>query len=257
MALFASLMDLDSEAGGIPTAALSSIANATKLRALSRCSDEALSYVRARYSEPVQAVVETPEFVPATGSTGTGEVTAARTAGASITQAYGVMMEVLTTGAIGVATARVSTDSGIRWGASFTIPDGDVALSIGVTLTFSDDDGGGFFDGDIYRIPVAFGALTAKVLALATYTLLVGRGYDPDGAGGDMIGRQYKRAYEWLKGVRDNQIDPGLTDGTAGVEEGGFVFFPTTVGQGDRGWSKVLGRDTIRVGPTGASWPDV
>lgn len=253
--LLASLMDLASEAGGLPSAALAGVANATKIRALSRASDEAMSYLRARYTSPIRATVESVEYVPVTGSTGTGVIEAALTSGASITQALGIIVEVLTTGALGVATARVSVDSGIRWSASFTLASGDLALAVGVTLTISDPDGGGFVDGDLYRIPVAFGVLTGKVLALAVYDLMAGRGWDPDGQGGEALRLRHKAATTWLMGVRDNEIDPGLTDGNA-EEEGGFFFYPSDPGEGDRGWTAVIGREQVS-GTSAGFWDEV
>lgn len=256
--LLASVMDLDSEAGGVRPRALGSVTTATKRRALLRASSKAMSYLRARYSDTIYAIIEDPtaEFVPATGSTGTGVMAAAFTAPNVVSRAYGIIVEVLTTGAIGVATARVSTDSGQTYSASFTIPDGDLALSIGVTLTFSDAGGGGFFDGDVYRVPVGYGAVTTETLAIASYDLMGGRGWDPEAPGGDPVRNRYKDAIRWFEGVRDNQIDPGLGDNTT-TEEGGFFFYPDQAGEGDRGWNQAMGRTPVTASQAGQFWDEV
>lgn len=243
MSLYASILDFTQE--GLPSAATASVSN-QRLRALRAASTLADDYLRARYTLPIQAVVGEVEYIPASGSTGSGLITAALTSGATITQAYGVRVEILTTGASGVATARISITSGQTWLTTFTVVNGTVDLSIGVTLTFSDPNGLGWFDGDLYDVPVNFGSLTTHVVWLATWGLLMRRGFNPDMDPGsyDALKTQYKAAMAWLEGIRDNKIRADLTDSTGSAEEGLFLFEPeiSEYEDADRDWTQVLGR---------------
>lgn len=252
--LLASLQDLELE--GLPAAATASVA-ASRLRALQAASDEAAGYLRGRYTFPLIASVETVEKLPVTASTGTGTISAATTS--SIGQAYGVRLEVLSTGGSGVATARVSIDSGQTWQATFTISSGTRTITLSSTeslvLTF---DSGTWYDGDFYYTPVRYPALTSHVVAIASWKLLMRRGFDPDSAAYDGIKTAYKDALQWLKDVRDNRTDPGLTDSTGSTDEGGFVFEPSMAGDGDRGWEAAMGRSARTASSsttsTGDSW---
>jgi phage gp36-like protein len=224
--------------------------------ALQAASLEADTYLRARYTLPLYATVEGVEPVPATGSTGTGQIVASIPTGVSLTKAWGVRLEVLATGASGVATARVSIDGGVSWQPTFTISTGSRTITLSgtesLTLTFSDPGAGGWYDGDLFYIPVRFGALTHHVVALAVWKLLNTRGTDPDSAAYDYIKTAYKDTVRWLEGVRDNKHDPGLTDSSPSVNEGGFFYSPETESSGDRRWDSVMGRQA-RTQPSTAS----
>lgn len=208
---------------------------------LQAASNEADTYLRARYTLPLVADVGLVEKVAVSGSTGTATLSAAITSGYTLTQAYGMRLEVLTTGGSGVATARVSTDGGITWGATFTITSGTLAHSLGVTFTFSS---GTWYDGDLFYVPISYGALTSHVVNIASWKLLTRRGVDPDSAAYDSIRAAWKEALRWLEGVRDNKVDPGVTDSTTGTTEGGFLFEPDDFedGEGLRNWESVMGR---------------
>ena len=243
MPLYASTQDLDLL--GLPAASTATVA-ASRAPMLQAASLDADTYLRARYTLPLSATIETVECQPATGSTGTGQIVASVPSGVTLTRAWGVRLEVLTTGASGVATARISIDGGATWQPTFTISNGSRTVTLSgtesLTLTFSDPGSAGWFDGDIFYIPVRFGALTHHVVALAAWKMLGRRGVDPDSAGYDYIRTAYKDAVKWLEGVRDNKIDPGLTDSSAATSEGGFVYEPEVEHQGDRRWDSVLGR---------------
>lgn len=239
MSLYASIQDL--ELLGLPPAALATVA-ASRMPVLANESSKADSKLRAKYTLPVLASVGEISWNRATGSTGTGQVAAAITSGSSVTRALGIRLEVLTTGASGVATGRLSVDSGITWGASFLIVNGNRVLSCGVTLTFSDPDGLGWFDGDLCYVCVNFGALTGAVVSLAAWRLLGRRGVDPDSAGYDWVKTDAKAAEAWLEGIPKNVTDPGLTDSTPSVDEGGFFFDPAEGEEGDRVWTQAMGR---------------
>ena len=247
MSLYASLMDLLNAADGIPTAALASISDAVKLRALGQASAKADDIaLRAQYTLPLRAVVGSEAlWVPATGSTGTGIASVALTAGEEPTQAWAVKIEVLTTGALGVATGRVSTDNGTTWGSSFTISATPLVVErAGITVTFSDDGSGGFFDGDFFWIPVSYGSLTSYVVDIAVYRLLRGRGFDPNGAARDPLLDAHKEAIRWLEMVRDGKCDLGLQDSNASRPDR-FRFAPPIAGEGDRRWDQVMGREAV------------
>lgn len=66
-----------------------------------------------------------------------------------------LLVEVVTTGAVGTATIRVSTDGGANFGTTVTLP--STATVGGVTLTFTDGPEGGdtFIDGDTYTATLA------------------------------------------------------------------------------------------------------
>lgn len=241
MSLYCTPQDLELE--GLPAAATASVA-ASRMRMCQAASHEADSYISpARYTLPIAAVVGMVEHYAATGSTGTGTLSVAIPSGVTITRAYGVRLEVLTTGGSGVATARVSTNSGTTWLASFTIVAGDRTILLSatesLTLTF---DSGTWYDGDLFYIPVGYKALTSQCVALAVRKLLRKRGFDPDGAYDEVI-TAAKEAIKWLEGVRDNKIDPGLTDASSDVE-GTFLFEPEDfeTGGGLRNWESVMGR---------------
>lgn len=250
MPLYASTQDLDLL--GLPAVSTATVA-ASRNPMLQAASLEADTYLRARYSLPLIATVEGVEVAPATNSTGTGQVAVTVPSGVSLTRAWGVRLEVLTTGASGTATGRVSIDGGVTWQPTFTISNGNRTITLSstesLTLTFSDYGGGGWFDGDMFYIPVRFGALTHHVVAIASWKLLGRRGVDPDSAGYDYIRTAYKDAVKWLEGVRDNKHDPGLTDSSTSVNEGGFLYYPETESQGDRKWDSVMGR-VVRSQPT-------
>lgn len=250
MPLYASTQDL--ELLGLPTASTASVAS-TRVPMLQVASLEADSYLRARYSLPLIASLEDVESYPATSSTGTGQISASIPSGVSLTKAWGVRLEILTTGASGVATARVSIDGGVTWQQSFVVSNGDRTITLSSTeslkLTFSDPGSGGWYDGDLFYVPVRFGALTHHVVSMASWKILGRRGVDPDSAGYDYIRTAYKDAIEWLKGVRDNKHDPGLSDSSVAVNEGGFIYEPSVAGTGDRRWDSIMGR-SVRSQPT-------
>lgn len=256
MPQYASTQDLDLL--GLPTASTATVA-ASRNPMLQAASLEADTYLRARYSLPLIATVEGVEVAPATNSTGTGQVAVTVPSSVSLTRAWGVRLEVLTTGASGTATGRVSVDGGVTWQPTFTISNGSRTITLSstesLTLTFSDSGGGGWFDGDLFYIPVRFGALTHHVVAIASWKLLGRRGVDPDSAGYDHIRTSYKDAIEWLKGVRDNKHDPGLTDSSTSTNEGGFFYYPETAFEGDRRWDGTLGRKA-RSQPTSRTYED-
>ena len=243
MPLYASTQDLDLL--GLPAASTATVA-ASRNGMLQAASLEADSYLRARYSLPLIASPEAVEVYAANGSTGTGQIVAATPSGVTLTRAWGIRLEVLTTGVSGVATARISIDGGVTWQPTFTIPSGSRTITFSSTeslaLTFSDSGGGGWYDGDLFYIPVRFGALTHHVVAIASWKLLGKRGLNPDSDGYDYIRTAYKDAIKWLEGVRDNKHDPGLTDSSPGSNEGGFLYAPETESQGDRKWDSVMGR---------------
>ncbi len=241
MSLYCTPQDLELE--GLPAAATASVAS-SRLRMCRAQSNIADSYLTGRYTLPLLAKVDVVEHVAATGSTGTGVLTSAIPSGVAVTQAYGVRLEVLTTGGSGVATARVSIDSGNTWQTTFTIVTGNRTVTISstesLTLTF---DSGTWFDGDLFYIPVSYGALTSHVVAMASRHLLRRRGFDPDSAYEEIV-LAAKEAIKWLEGVKANGPDPGLTDSTTGVVEGSFLFEPEDFqdGEGRREWQSVMGR---------------
>lgn len=241
MSLYASIQDF--ELSGLPPAATATVA-AQRQRHLQAASNIADSCgLRARYTLPLQALVGEVEHVLASGSTGTGVITAVVTPGSTITVAHGVQVEILTTGASGVATARVSVTSGQTWLSTITVTNGDAALGIGVTLTFS---GGTWFDGDIYYVPVNYADLTEHIVAYATYTLLRRRGFNPEMDPGayDALKTGYKDALKFWEDIKNNQVQLGLTDSTSGTEEGLFMFEPDldAYEDADRDWTEVAGR---------------
>ena len=250
MPLYASTQDLDLL--GLPAAATATVA-ASRIPMLQAASLEADSYLRARYSLPLLPTVEAVEPYPASGSTGTGQIVVSVPSGVTLTRAWGVRLEVLTTGVSGVATGRVSIDGGVTWQPTIALSNGALTVTLSgsesLTLTLSDPGGAGWFDGDLFYVPVRFGALTQNVVALASWKLLGRRGGDPDSAAYDFIKTAWKEAVRWLEGVRDNKHDPGLTDSSAGTNEGGFLYYPETEFEGDRRWDGTLGR-TARSQPT-------
>lgn len=243
MPLYASTQDLDLL--GLPAASTATVA-ASRNGMLQAASLEADSYLRARYSLPLIASPEAVEVYAASGSTGTGQIVATTPAGVTLTRAWGVRLEVLTTGASGVATARISIDGGVTWQPTITIQNGDRTVTLNssesIKLTFSDPGAAGWYDGDLFYIPVRFGALTHHVVAIASWKLLGKRGLNPDSDGYDYIRTAYKDAIKWLEGVRDNKHDPGLIDSSPSTNEGGFLYAPETESQGDRKWDSVMGR---------------
>lgn len=255
MSLYATALDL--ELFGAPAAALQRVRTSEAYQ-LTMASGMADDYLRGRYVLPLVAVPgETLPF-PATGSTGTGTVVAAYTAGASYPlQAYGIIVQVLTTGALGVATARMSVNGGVTYSPSFVITATPIVLSFGITLTFSDTSGGGFYVGDQYKISVSYGSLTGYVVSLATFTLLRVRGVAPDGNAYDPIRDAYKQALRWLEHVRDLRTDPGLTASTGGDGSDVFIEVPTENDPDglelDRSWQSVMGRGPI-TSPSGIVW---
>jgi phage gp36-like protein len=249
MPLYASTQDLDLL--GLPAAATATVA-ASRMPMLQAASLEADSYLRARYSLPLIPTVETVEPSPASGSTGTGQIVASVPSGVTLTRAWGVRLEVLTTGVSGVATGRVSIDGGVTWQPTVTLSNGALTVTLSgsesLTLTLSDPGGAGWFDGDLFYIPVRFGALTHNVVAVAVWKLLGRRGADPDSVAYDRTKTEFKEAIKWLEGVRDNKYDPGLTDSSS-ANEGGFLYYPETEFEGDRRWDGTLGR-VARSQPT-------
>jgi hypothetical protein len=180
----------------------------------------------------------------------------APTVGATVfpLQAYGIIVQVLTTGALGVATGRMSQDGGITYGSSFVLSSSPVVLSWGVTVTFSDPGVGGFCAGDQYQCSVSYGSLTSYVVAVATYSLLRTRGVAPDGNAYDPIREAHKEALRWFESVRDLKTDPGLIDSSGGNGQDVFVEVPTAGDESglepDRGWQSVLGRGNYGQMPT-------
>lgn len=251
MSLYATKLDLDRE--GAPPAALSRVTSAelAQLRAASgKCDD----YLRGRYSLPLSASGDLEaDVVQVSGSTGTGEMSAAWTGTTRPTRAYGILVEVLTTGALGVATARLSLNGGVSYGASFTLTSSLVLADAGVTLSFSS---GTYHDGDVYRVSVSYGSLTTHVVSLAVYGLLKLRGWSPEGSGAEPIRDAYKEALRWLESVRDLRTDPGLTDSAGGTGSDVFDADPSfgDVGEKelelDRRWQGTLGRSGSSSGTT-------
>ena len=253
MSLYCTPQDLELE--GLPTAATAPVAS-SRLRMCRSTSNVADSYLRGRYKLPFAAQVDLVEHVAATGSTGTGTIAVAIPSGVFITEAWGIRMEVLTTGASGVATARISINSGTTWQPTFTITAGAMTLTLSadarLTLTF---DSGTWFDGDLYYIPVNFGALTTQLVAAVSRRLLRRRGTDMDAVGHEDIIIADKETRLWLEGVRNNDIDPGLIDSSPGTNEGGFLYAPETEYEGDRRWDSVMGR-VARSQPASVSTTD-
>lgn len=253
MSLYATKLDLDRE--GAPSAALARVSSSelAQLRAASNKADDKL---RGRYTLPVYAVSSLEcDVVQVSGSTGTGEMTASWTGTARPTQAYGLMVEVLTTGALNAATARLSTNGGVSWGASFTLTSTLVVSAAGVTLAFSS---GTYYDGDVYRVTVSFGSLTTHVVALAVYAILKLRGWAPEGNGAEPIRDAYKEALKWLDDVRDLRADPGLSDSVGSDGSDMIQREPSDVGdealEVDRRWQSVMGRSS-GGSTTDPSWP--
>lgn len=245
---------LDLELQGAPSPSLVRVRNA-RVYQLQVASTKADDYLRGRYTPPFVATVGTVQPVLVDASTATGVMSVALTVGAVVVplQAYGIVVQVLTTGALGVATGRMSQDGGITYGSSFVLSSTPVVLSWGVTVTFSDPGVGGFYVGDQYQCSVSYGSLTSHVVAIATYSLLRTRGVAPDGNAYDPIRDAYKEAIRWFESVRDLKTDPGLTDSAGGTGQDVFIEVPIdgdeTGLEPDRGWQSVLGRG----GPI--SWP--
>ena len=248
MSRYASIMDF--ETLGLPTAATATVA-AQRLPILDSVSDDADMYLPSRYTLPVYASVRPVAPFRITGSTGTGTITAAATTGATFTEAIGMKVEVLTSGAAGVATARISTDSGETWGSTFTITTGALAHPVGVTLTFT---AGTWVDGDIFQIPVNFGALTKLVVKIGVYLVLERRGFDSD-ASYESAKSAHDRAMKVLEGLPNNKIELNLTDSSTSTNEGGFLYAPETEYEGDRRWDSVMGR-VARSQPASVSTTD-
>lgn len=242
MSLYATPLDLLLE--GAPAAALVRVAS-SRVRNLAASSGVADDSLRGRYTLPLQVTtIGETDYAPVTGSTATGTVSAAQTVGVDLPfQAYGIVIEVLSSGALGVATARMSTDGGVQFGNSFTVSSTPIVLSFGVTVTFSS---GTYYIGDAYRITVSYGSLTSHVVSHAVYKLLRVRGVAPDGNAYDPIRDAYKEALKWFQDVRDLRVDPGLTDSS--TNNGSDVFIEVPVdGDGtglelDRRFQSTMGR---------------
>lgn len=252
---------LDLELQGAPSPSLVRVRNA-RVYQLQVASTKADDYLRGRYTPPYVAQVGTVQPVLVDASTATGTMSVALTTGATVfpLQAYGIIAQVLTTGALGVATGRMSQDGGITYGSSFVISSTPIVLSWGVTVTFSDPGVGGFYVGDQYQCSVSYGSLTSHVVAIATYGLLRTRGVAPDGNAYDPIRDAYKEAIRWFESVRDLKTDPGLTDSSGGTGQDVFIEVPVDGDQSglepDRGWQSVLGRGnyTDQANPWPGSW---
>jgi hypothetical protein len=238
---------MDFETLGLPAAATAVVA-AQRLPILDSVSDDADMFLPARYTLPVYASVRPVAPYRIAGSAGTGGITAAATTGATFTEAIGIKVEVLTTGASGVATARISTDSGETWGDTFTITAGALVHPVGVTLTFT---AGTWVDGDVFQIPVNFGALTKLVVKIGVFLVLERRGFDSD-ASYASAKSAHDRALKMLEGLPSNKIELNLTDSSPSVNEGGFFYSPETESSGDRRWDSVMGRQA-RTQPSTAS----
>lgn len=239
--LFATVLDLSLE--GSPDAALSRVV-AEKSAGLRTASGIAASYLRGRYTLPLVALPQVPDYVPVTGSTATGQMTAAgANTGTPALLAYGLVVEILSSGSLGAATARLSTDGEVSWGAAFTLTNTLTPAGTDTTLTFS---AGTYVDGDKYRCSVSYGALTTHVVALAVYRLLGRRGWAPQGLGADPIRDNYKEALKWLEGVRDLKADPGLLEGAGGTGSDMIQTEPSEIDESvelapDRTWQGVMG----------------
>lgn len=244
MSLYATVLDLELQ--GCPPSALSRVRTAETYH-LAMGSALADDYLRGRYQLPIpvqsSSTWNTFPF-PATGSTGTGMVTASLTTGAQLPQqAYGLVVTILS-----ATTYKLSLDGGVTYYTlSATIPNGSsVDLSIGVTLAFAS---GTYYTGDVFKISISYGSLTAHTCALVTYRLLGYRGVAPDGNAYDPIRDQYKQALDWLKNVRDLRVDPGLTN--PNTQDGSDVFIEdpevdtSSRLETDRRWQGVLGRSSI------------
>lgn len=230
---------MDFETLGLPPAATATVA-AQRLPILDSVSDDADMYLPSRYTLPVFASVRAVTPYRITGSTGTGTIAAAATTGYTFTEALGIKVEVLSNGAAGVATARISIDSGVTWGSTFTITTGALAHSVGVTLTFSS---GTWVDGDIFQIPVNFGALTKHVVKMGVFQVLERRGFDSD-ASYESSKAAHDRAWKIIEGLSSNKVDLKLTDSSPGTVENSFLFEPEdfATGGGLRNWESVMGR---------------
>lgn len=251
---YATPLDLDMQ--GAPAPSLYRVRRQMVYQ-LAVASAKADDYLRSRYalgSLVAQVGAVTPELV--TASTGTGTMAVAATSATSLpSTAYGIVVLVLTTGALGVATAKMSVDGGVTYGSSFVVTSIPIVMSWGVTVTFADPGVGGFYVGDQYACSVSYGSLTSYVVAVATYSLLRTRGVAPDGNAYDPIRDAYKEAIKWFEGVRDLKTDPGLTSSAGSTGQDVFIEVPITGDdesglEPDRGWQSVIGRGGYGSGPT-------
>lgn len=54
--------------------------------------------------------------------------------------------------------------------------------------------------------------LTRCVASIAAYDLMTSKGYDPNLAADEQLRLRYEDSLNWLKMVRKNEVDPGITD---------------------------------------------
>lgn len=255
MSLYATKLDLDRE--GAPAAALSRVTS-SELAQLRAASNKADDYLRGRYTLPLSASADLEaDVVQVSGSTGTGSMSVSWIGTDRPTRAYGILVEILSTAARDSATARLSTDGGVSWGASFVLSATVTVSAAYVTLTFST---GTYYDGDVYRVSVSYGSLTTHVVSLAVYGLLKLRGWAPEGGGSDPIRDAYKEALRWLEGVRDLRTDPGLVS-AGGTGSDMFQTDPDLDDidiqplEQDRRWQSVVGRSATSSNLI-SGWPE-
>lgn len=128
-------------------------------------------FAKAGQEAYVLAAPATGDVAGAIGDvTHTGAGTATTATAGTVKAAAQVVIEVLTGGALNVATARTSLDGGDSFGGAYTIPvDGAVTMgSTGVTITFTAGDpaDGSFVAGDTYSFDIA--APAASVTSVLT-----------------------------------------------------------------------------------------
>jgi phage gp36-like protein len=87
----------------------------------------------------------------------------------------------------------------------------------------------------VYTLPIVAvtGDLKRATCMIAAWDILGAIvGFSPEDAANIVWRQRYEDAIKWLEGVAAGKIDAGLTDSTAGVEEGGPVVSTST----PRGW---------------------
>jgi phage gp36-like protein len=127
---------------------------------------------------------------------------------------------------------------------------------VGVTGTQMDkaiDDASREIDSYLraqYTLPLlTVGAdVRRKTVDIAVYYLMVGRGYNPEAGGDPGIKQRYDNAVAWLRLVSKGEVNPDITDSTAGSAEGTHGSRPTVISSSQRGFS-------ARNDPSGCRWP--
>jgi phage gp36-like protein len=92
------------------------------------------------------------------------------------------------------------------------------------------------------------GDVKRACIHIATYYVMVGRGYNPEAGGDPGIRDRYKDAMDWLKLVSAGKAVPDVTDSSPDAAEGRPGSRPTVISSASRGYN-------TRGDPNGGGWP--